>query len=101
MELLVDLELEVGTELEKIELEKNMPYITSIERQGIPKGREEGLEEGGKKGREEGVMSGQILLLQQLLGQSVETEETLAERPLNELKKLVAELRQKIDSRNR
>ena len=70
-----------------------MPYITSIERLGIQKGR--------KEGREEGILAGQIILLQQLLGQSAETEEVLAERPLDELKKQVEDLRQQFDSRER
>jgi len=40
--------------LQEYEEQKQMPYVTSIERMGIEKGREEGLEEGLEKGRDEG-----------------------------------------------
>jgi len=37
-----------------------MPYVTSIERLGIKKGREEGLKEGREAGREEGREEGRV-----------------------------------------
>jgi hypothetical protein len=37
-------------ELAKMEADTQMPYITSIERMGIEKGRQEGLQEGFQQG---------------------------------------------------
>ena len=35
-----------------------MPYVTSVERSGIKKGREQGREQGVRKGRQQGVRKG-------------------------------------------
>ena len=40
------LETRFQTEVERLERERQMPYITSIERMGIEKGRQEGLQQG-------------------------------------------------------
>ena len=45
-------------ELERYEEEKKMPYVTSVERSGIKKGREQGREQGVRKGRQQGVRKG-------------------------------------------
>jgi hypothetical protein len=50
MTLPEELEEQFWTEVRALEEEKHMPYVTSIERLGIKKGREEGLKEGLKKG---------------------------------------------------
>ena len=39
-----------------------MPYITSVERIGMEKGREEGLEQGLEQGREQGRTEGEVAL---------------------------------------
>jgi hypothetical protein len=41
-------------DLESIEAEFNMPYLSSIERRALQKGREQGLEEGLEQGRDQG-----------------------------------------------
>jgi len=56
-----------NTTIYKIEEDKKMKYITSVEliarKEGRDEGREEGREEGMEKGREEGKILGQIELL--------------------------------------
>ena len=56
------LEIEYRDELAKIEEEKIMPYITSIERMAEKRGREQGIQEGIQKGiqkgREQGIQEG-------------------------------------------
>ena len=44
----------VWKEIELIEKEKNMPYLTSVERIGIEKGMESGIEKGIEKGLKKG-----------------------------------------------
>ncbi len=62
MSLPPGIESEFRTRLEELEQEKQMPYVTSIERLAREEGREEGIERGW--------MAGQIQLLQQLLGEN-------------------------------
>ncbi len=50
-------------EKERIETEKKMRYVTSVERLA----KEEGLEEGREEGRKEGLLRGQIALLKRQL----------------------------------
>ena len=47
--------------------EHNMPFITSFERIGIKKGRQEGRQQGLKKGRQEGRQEGQTNLIVRML----------------------------------
>jgi len=47
-------ERRLWTEIETLEQERAMPYITNVERFGIEKGRQEGREEGREEGRAEG-----------------------------------------------
>ena len=58
MSLPAELEQEFWQELQKIEEERRMPYITSVERIGIEKGRQEGRQEGREAGRESGIKEG-------------------------------------------
>lgn len=51
-------EEKLGIELEQLETETKMAYVTSWERMGIRKGLQQGLEEGRKKGKEEGIRVG-------------------------------------------
>lgn len=64
MQLPVELERAFKDDLQQLEEEKRMPYITSIERMGIEKGRAEGREEG----REEGLLSSLKMGLQRRFG---------------------------------
>jgi predicted transposase YdaD len=62
-------------EIEEIELEKDMRYVTSMERlakkegfeEGVQKGVEEGMEKGMKRGREEGMEKGMEKALRESL----------------------------------
>jgi hypothetical protein len=51
MHLPRDLEQKIGQNIQQIEEEHKMPYITSIERMGIKKGRAEGLSQGKQQER--------------------------------------------------
>ena len=74
-----DLSLRFRAELEVIEEELNMPYVTSVERlarqeglqegrqEGLQEGRQEGLQEGRQEGRQEGILQGAKDLLRQSL----------------------------------
>jgi predicted transposase YdaD len=46
-----------------------MPYITSIERMSLEKGRQEGRQEGHQEGRQEGRQEGEMVMLRRLLTQ--------------------------------
>jgi len=71
-----DVEDAFRAEIHAYEEERNMPYLTSIERsalregleKGRQKGREEGREEGREKGREEGLLEGIAVVLQAKFG---------------------------------
>ena len=47
-----DLEISFWDEVTEYEENKKMPYVTSVERRGIQKGKEEGIREGILKGIE-------------------------------------------------
>ncbi len=82
--------LTFDVELQKIEQEYKMPYVTSIERRAIEQGREQGLEQG----REQGAVAGQIQLLERLLKLPETSLEELLQKPLADL----AQLRDKLQS---
>jgi hypothetical protein len=50
-----ELEQRFHEELYRFEEEKRMPYVTSVERMALAKGREEGLQEGRQEGLLEGI----------------------------------------------
>ncbi|HRI12225.1 MAG TPA: Yae1 family protein [Verrucomicrobiota bacterium] len=54
------LEIDFQREVEELEKEKVMPYVTSIERLGIQKGRQEGLQEGRQEGIQKGLLVGRV-----------------------------------------
>jgi predicted transposase YdaD len=62
-------ELSVRFDADLAQLEENlhMPYVTSIERHALQRGREEGREEGRQEGRQEGMVQGAADLLLQAL----------------------------------
>lgn len=80
MDLPPDLAVQFRTGLEQIEEEKNMPYVTSIER--LAK----------EEGREEGILIGQILLLQKQLGAAAISKPALESMSLPELNGLLDQL---------
>ena len=82
--------------LNAIEKEKSMPYVTSVERLA----REEGIEQGIEQGIEKGVVLGQIQLLAQLLGADVPSLSELQDKSLSELETLLDELNRKFKSRS-
>ena len=106
---IIDLPLELQKEfrmnLNAIEKEKRMPYVTSIERlareEGIEAGIiEQGIEQGIEKGIEKGVILGQIQLLAQLLNAEVLSLPGLQDNTLAELEALLGELNRKFKNRN-
>ncbi len=68
--------------------------------EGMEKGREEGREEGRKEGRQEGELLGKIRILQELLGDEPSSSETLDERTIGELSGILANLQQRLRSRD-
>ncbi len=57
MALPKELEQELRVEVQKIEEERRMRYVTSIERLAKEEGHDEGRKEGRKEGREEGMLA--------------------------------------------
>ena len=88
IDLPVELQKEFRMNLNAIEKEKSMPYVTSVERLA----REEG--------KQEGVVLGQIQLLSQLLGADVPSLSKLQDKSLSELETLLNDLNRKFKSRN-
>ncbi len=105
MDLPTDLEMQFKSDLESIEKEKQMPYVTSVERlakaEGREEGREEGLEQGREVGREEGVLMGTIRTCQSVLGMVASSEAELQQKSLAELSKLAQELQSSLRTRFR
>ena len=90
MDLPTDIALQFENELLLFEQEKQMPYVTSIERHGIEQGIEQGLEQGLEKGE----LIGQIRLFQQLLKQTEQASEQLQNQTTETLRSQLNELRQ-------
>ena len=87
-----DIQLEFRHQLERYEQERRMPYITSIEKMAIEKGREEG--------REEGMLVGKIQMLQRILLVPVESEAALLAQATEQLTVKLAELQRRFDVGN-
>lgn len=62
--------------------------------------REEGREEGLEEGLERGELRGKIHLLQEMLGDSVTSNEELDSQPLRELSAMISQLQSRLRSRN-
>ena len=92
IDLPVELQKEFRMNLNAIEKEKRMPYVTSVERLA--------REEGKLEGKLEGIVLGQIQLLAKLVGNELPSNEVLSEKSLSELQELLAELTLKFNSRN-
>ena len=83
MDLPSPLELKFGDALKQIESEKQMPYVTSIERLA----------------KHEDKIEGQIQLLQELLGLPVIPNAELANMAAEKLEALLLDLRHRVKSR--
>jgi hypothetical protein len=96
MDLPSGLEIQFRKDMESIEREKNMDYVTSFERlakaEGIELGLEKGREEGLEQGVERGLVAGKIQLLQTMLGVTESRLEDLIQTPKEALVKTLAEL---------
>lgn len=90
-----NLELQLKDELHQIEVEKQMPYITSIERIA----KQQGKFEGKLEGKLEGELNGKIRMLQELLGLEIITDADWAALSEEDRNNLLAGLRQKFASR--
>ncbi len=95
MDLPKAFELQFRHTLKKIEMEKNMPYVTSIERLA----KNEGKIEGKTEGKLEGKLEGKIQLLQDLLGLPIMSDAELESMGAQQMHALLAELRQRFDAR--
>ena len=94
LQLPAEIELDFRQQLEQVEQERHMPYITSIERMAIEKGREEGREEGLEKG----LLAGKIQMLQRILAEPVESDEALLEQTTEQLARKLGELQQRFEA---
>ncbi len=97
MELPPKLEIQFRMEIDKIESEHNMPYITSVERLARIEGLEQGLEQGRNEGQERGVLVGQILFAEKVLRRKQSSRAELLARPVSELQLLLGQLTSTIE----
>jgi len=102
MDLPTDIALQFENELLTFEREKQMPYITSIERHGIERGIEQGIERGIEQGIEQGIergeLVGQIRVYQRLSGQQEQPREQLISQTVEALQTQLIQLQQSFDS---
>ena len=61
------MEQQLWHEIETLEESKKMRYVTSVEKIGIAKGRQEGLHQGLEQGLEQGLLQGESKLLRKQL----------------------------------
>jgi hypothetical protein len=92
MDLPDDLALQFENELFKFEQEKQMPYVTSVERHGMERGMERGIERG--------ELVGQIRLYQQLLGQQEQPRDQLLSQEVDVLQSQLIQLQQDYKASN-
>src|SRR5262249_48296522 len=85
-------EVAIRQELQRLDKEDKMPYLSFIERYALEKGREEGIE----KGREEGALMGQVQLCQELLKQPPTPQAELLALSQEELAALLTQLRKQL-----
>ncbi len=85
-----ELEQQFEDQVERLEMETKMRYVTSIERRALAKGIQQGVEEGVQQGVEQGIQQGEASLLRRLLTRRFHhlpdwTEQRLAEASRAEL----------------
>ena len=73
MDLPAELAVQFSERLSQFEEEQQMPYVTSIERLAIEKGRKEGIERGIEQGREKGLLEGIECMLEMRFGTEAES----------------------------
>ncbi len=78
------LETRFQVELAQLEAERKMPYVTSIERMGIEKGRQQGRQEGRQEGLQEGIQRGEASLLRRQLARRFGALPSWAEQRLEQ-----------------
>lgn len=108
MDLPTDLALQFKDEMEQVELERKMRYVTSIERimrqeavkEGLEQGIEQGIEQGLEQGLEQGILAGQILLLQKILGDTPSTIAELKLLAIDQLTTMLSQLQIRLNSRD-
>lgn len=89
MQLPPGIEHQFRQELERIESENNMTYVTSVERLARNEGREEG--------REEGLWAGKIQMAQRMLRIEQTPSDELLAKPLAELQMVFSRLEAQLD----
>ncbi len=73
--------------------------LDSARQEGWEQGMEKGMEKGREEGRQEGEFLGKIRILQELLGDEPSSPEDLDERTIGELSEILADLQQRLRSR--
>jgi flagellar biosynthesis/type III secretory pathway protein FliH len=73
--------------------------LDSARQEGMEKGLEKGREEGREEGMEKGETVGKIQILQELLGDAPSSTASLRERTIGELSTMLADLQQRLRSR--
>ncbi|MCA9226263.1 MAG: hypothetical protein KDA47_11655 [Planctomycetales bacterium] len=103
MDLPAAAQIRFRDELEQLEKEKNMPYVTSIERlareEGVELGLKQGREQGLERGLTKGIVPGNIQLLEQLLAESETSKDDLRSQSLEQLQQRLDELQERQRSR--
>ena len=61
------LQMRLWCDIEQLERNRNMPYISSVERIGIEKGLRQGIEQGIERGIERGLQQGEAAVLERLI----------------------------------
>jgi len=82
LQLPAEIELDFRQQLEQVEQERHMPYITSIERMAI----------------EKGLLAGKIQMLQRILAEPVESDEALLKQTTEQLARKLDELQQRFEA---
>lgn len=70
------------------------------EQLGLAKGREEGREQGREEGREQGKLAGKIQMIQEMLGDAVDSDEALLSRDRETLTALLTDLQARLRRRD-
>jgi flagellar biosynthesis/type III secretory pathway protein FliH len=67
---------------------------------GLDSAREEGRQEGRQQAWEASILSGRIQMLQEILGEQPSSSASLRERTISELSTMLADLKQRLQSRD-
>lgn len=108
MDLPRGIEIKFKQELERIEEEHQVAYLTSIERlareegvkEGIGQGIATGLGQGLEIGGERGIFAGKIQLLEQMLGDQETASDVLLEQDVEALRQRLEMLQKRMAAKN-